>query len=99
MTCEALRMPVHRLTFTGHPLSLSRIWDQIREQHAAIIVEDSWSVAEVGEVLKFNTTDWRMIMNMPLVILTDLQADLVPVHDGADSTDTAPAPPAPLQIN
>ena len=92
-------MPVHRLTFTGHPLSISRIWDQIREQHAAIIVEDSWTVAEVGEVLTFNTTDWRMIMNMPLVILTDLQADLASVHDGADSTDTAPVPPAPLQID
>ena len=72
-------MVAHRLTFTGHATFVRRLRDEIREQHSAIITEDSWTVSEAGDVLEFNTTDWRMIMNTPLVVMTDVQVDAVEI--------------------
>jgi hypothetical protein len=73
-------MTVHRLTITGDATFVGRIKDEIREQYAAVIADDSWTVTPAGDgILEFNTTDLMMIMNTPLVVLTDVQVDAVVV--------------------
>ena len=69
------RVNVHHMTITGDARFVQRIRDEIREQHAAIVTDDSWTITDAGGVLEFNTTDILMIMRTPLVVLTDVQVD------------------------
>ncbi|MDN4175637.1 hypothetical protein QWY28_21930 [Nocardioides sp. SOB77] len=75
---------------------MRRIRDKSRAQHAAIVSDDSWTVTEAGGVLEFNTTDMQMIMNPPLVVLTDVQVDDVPLQDAQDVSDLFLPPPPRL---
>ncbi|RYB90067.1 hypothetical protein EUA06_11695 [Nocardioides glacieisoli] len=84
-------MTVHRLIFTGDATCVRQLRDEIRAQHASIISEDSWVLTQAGGVLEFNTTDLRMIMNTPLVVLTDVQVDTVQVS-GPHAGRTASQP-------